>query len=66
MESEEKGKKGSGEAPLESEHYQRYPEEEYIDEQEAEEDKPGRAGTELAEHFGSVTGRAGRTTGRKE
>ncbi len=58
MKSEPKGKKGGGEAPPASEHYQRYPEEEFIDEQE--EDKPGPAGTELAEHFRSVTaGRQG-------
>ena len=65
MESEPKSKNGGGETPPESEHYQRYPEEEFIDEQEAEEDKPGRAGTELAEHFGAVTGKPGGTTGRK-
>jgi hypothetical protein len=61
-----KDKAGGTAAPQESEHYQRYPEEEFIDEQEEDDAKPGRAGAELAEHFRSVTGKAGRTSGRKD
>lgn len=66
MKKEAKEKNGGGETPQESDHYLRYPEEEFIDEQEADEDEPGHAGAELAEHFGSVTGKPGGTTSRKE
>ena len=65
MKSEPKNQK-DGEAPPETEHYQRYPEEEFIDEQEADDGETGRAGAELAEHFRAVTGKAGRLTGRKD
>jgi hypothetical protein len=65
MKSKANNPKG-GESRRETEHYQRYPEEEFIDEQVADDGKPGRAGAELAEHFRAVSGRAGRTTGRKD
>jgi hypothetical protein len=65
MKSATKNQKG-GEGLQETEHYRRYPEEEFIDEQEADDGKPGRAGAELAEHFRAVTGRAGRAIGRKD
>lgn len=64
MQGKPKSHQNSGETQ-ESGHYLRYPEEELIDVLEAEEDRSKEAGSELAEHFGAVTGRAGRTTGRK-
>ena len=57
---------GGGQERPENAHYRRYPEEEFIDKQEEVEARPGRAGAELAEHFGAVSGKSGGVAGRKE